>query len=250
MKFAIIRCLIDFKRVKLPEILPHPNGEALEPWIEDCSLYLSSPNAPSKHDVLVTLLLSILAGHRRYAHVTRIRCDHVNPSLLGMSRIVSEDSLRLSLLKILDEKDVVWLQKHLYKCYQPLLDIPWILDVDTTVKVLYGKQEGAVVGYNPKKPGRPSHTYHTFFIANLRLILDVEVQPGNQMASSYTSPDLWSLLERIPRHQWPQLIRGDCAFGTDGVMSVAEEKGIPYLFKIKQTKNVKRLIEKLMLNQE
>ena len=31
-------------------------------------------------------------------------------------------------------------------------------------------------GYNPKKPGRPSHTYHTFSIANLRLILDVEVQ--------------------------------------------------------------------------
>ena len=39
-------------------------------------------------------------------------------------------------------------------------------------------------------------------------------------------------------------------FGTDGVMSVAEEKGIPYLFKIKQTKNVKRLVERLMLNQE
>lgn len=32
-------------------------------------------------------------------------------------------------------------------------------------------------------------------------------------------------------------------------MSAAEEKGVPYLFKIKQTKNAKRLIEKLMLNQ-
>ena len=102
---------------------------------------------------------------------------------------------------------------------------------DTTIKVLYGKQEGAVVGYNPKKPGRPSHTYHTFSIANLGLILDVEVQPGNQMAASYTAPDLWSLLDRIPRHQWPQFIRGDCAFGSDGVMRVAEAKKIPYLFK-------------------
>lgn len=33
-------------------------------------------------------------------------------------------------------------------------------------------------------------------------------------------------------------------------MSAAEEKGVPYLFKIKQTKNAKRLIEKLMLNQD
>lgn len=225
-------------------------GNLLDPWIDDCPLSLTSPNAPGKRDVLGTLLLSILAGHRRYAHVTTIRCDHVNPSLLGMDKIVSEDSLRRALLKILDEEGVFWLQKHLYKCYQPLLEVPWILDVDTTVKVLYGKQEGAVVGYNPKKPGRPSHTYHTFSIANLRLILDVEVQPGNQMAASYTSPDLWSLLERIPRYQWPEFIRGDCAFGSDGVMRVAEEKEIPYLFKLKLTKNVKGLIERLMLNHD
>jgi hypothetical protein len=226
-------------------------GNLLEPWINDCPLHLTSPNAPSKRDVLGTLLLSILAGHRRYAHVTTIRCDNVNPSLLGMNQIVSEDSLRRSLLRIAKTAEgVAWLQTHLYKCYQPLLEVPWVLDVDTTVKVLYGKQEGAVVGYNPKKPGRPSHTYHTFSIANLRLILDVDVQPGNQMAASYTAPELWSLLERLPREHWPKFLRGDCAFGTDGVMSIAEEKGIPYLFKIKQTKNVKRLIEKLMLNQD
>lgn len=225
-------------------------GNLLDPWIDDCPLDLVSPNAPSKRDVLGTLLLSILAGHRRYAHVTTIRCDNVNPTLLGMNKIVSEDSLRRSLLKIVEEEGIAWLQKHLYLCYQAILDIPWVLDVDTTVKVLYGKQEGAVVGYNPTKPGRPSHTYHTFSIANLRLILDVEVQPGNQMAASYTAPDLWSLLDRIPRHQWPEFIRGDCAFGSDGVMRVAEEKGVPYLFKLKQTKNVKRLIEQLSFNDE
>lgn len=225
-------------------------GNLLDPWVDDCPLHLMSPNAPSKRDVLGTLLLSILAGHRRYAHVTTIRCDGVNPALLGMSKIVSEDSLRRALLKLVEEEGISWLQKHLYKCYQPILDIPWVLDVDTTVKVLYGKQEGAVVGYNPKKPGRPSHTYHTFSIANLRLILDVEVQAGNQMAASYTAPDLWALLDRIPRHQWPQFIRGDCAFGSDGVMTTAEEKGIPYLFKLKQTKNVKRLIERLSFNDE
>jgi Transposase DDE domain group 1 len=223
-------------------------GNLLDPWIKECPLYLVSPNAPSKQDVLGTLLLSILAGHKRYAHVTAIRCDQVNPSLLGMSKIVSEDSLRRALLKIVEEEGISWLQKHLYRCYQPLLEVPWVLDVDTTVKVLYGKQEGAVVGYNPKKPGRPSHTYHTFSIANLRLILDVEVQAGNEMAASYTSPDLWSLLESLPQEQWPEFIRGDCAFGTDGVMRVAEEKGIAYLFKIKQTKKVKRLIEKLLLD--
>ena len=39
----------------------------------------------------------------------------------------------------------------------PLLDEPWVLDVDTTIKPPYGEQEGAELGYNPHKPGRPSH---------------------------------------------------------------------------------------------
>lgn len=221
-------------------------GDLFDPWVEDCPLQLTSPNAPTNRDILGTLLLSVLAGHTRYSHITTIRCDGVNPRLLGMTKMVSEDSMRRALLKIKEVAGIAWLQKHLNKCYAPLLNVPWILDVDTTIKVLYGKQEGAVVGYNPKKPGRPSHTYHTYSIATLRLVLDVEVQPGNQSAASYSAPDLWALLERIPRHQWPQFIRGDCAFGTDGVMSKAEEKALPYLFKLKSTPNVKRLIERLM----
>jgi hypothetical protein len=30
------------------------------------------------------VLLSVPAGRRRYAHITALRCDPVNPSLLGM----------------------------------------------------------------------------------------------------------------------------------------------------------------------
>ncbi len=197
-----------------------------------------------------TLLLSVLSGHKRYAHITAIRSDGVNPGLLDMKKIVSEDSLRRGLQRIEAEPGKLWLQKHLHMCYDPLLSVPWILDVDTTVKVLYGKQEGAVVGYNPKKPGRPSHTYHTYFIGNLRLVLDVEVRAGNQSSSSYSAPDLRALLSQIPKNNWPQFIRGDCGFGTDRVMSDAEDIGVAYLFKLKITKNVKNLIEKVMLNNE
>jgi hypothetical protein len=31
------------------------------------------------------------------------------------------------------------------------------LDLDSSVVTRYGEQEGAKVGYNPRKPGRPSH---------------------------------------------------------------------------------------------
>ena len=63
-----------------------------------------------------------------------------------MSKVVSEDSLRRALLKVDEERAITWLQKHLNHCYSLLLSEPWVLDMDVTVKVLYGKQEGAVRG--------------------------------------------------------------------------------------------------------
>ena len=52
-------------------------------WQKSCPLSYTSPNAPGKADALGTWMLSVLAGHKRYSHVTAIRCDGVNPGLLG-----------------------------------------------------------------------------------------------------------------------------------------------------------------------
>lgn len=139
-----------------------------------------------------------------------------------------------------------WLRKTLLNTYLPILGESWILDVDTTIKTLYGKQEGAVVGYNHPKPGRPSHTYHSYMVANLRLILDVDVHAGNESASKYTAPGIWSLLSHIPRSCWPSFLRGDCGFGTDQIMTESEKLNLPYLFKLKKTGLVKELVRSHM----
>jgi hypothetical protein len=117
-------------------------GGLFESWVAGCPLYLTSPNAPSKRDILGTVMLSVLAGHRRYAHITALRCDPVNPPLLGMAKVVSEDAVRRALGKIAEEAGRAWLQEQLDYCTRPLLGEPWILDVDTTVKPLSGHQEG------------------------------------------------------------------------------------------------------------
>src|SRR4029077_16937196 len=95
------------------------------------------------------------------------------------------DAVRRNLGKIEEAPGLTWLQDHLDYFVAPLLDEPWALDVDTTIKPLYGEQEGAELGYNPHKPGRPPafagaglHCYHTYMLSNLRLVLSVDVQPG------------------------------------------------------------------------
>ena len=220
-------------------------GHLFDRWVEDCPLHYTSNNAPQKVDVLGSFLLSILSGHTRYAHMTSLLCDRVNAKLLGMKKVISDDSARRALKRIDEAAGVEWLQQHLQYSYSPLLQEDWILDCDTTVKPLYGHQEGAEMGYNPHKPGRPSHTFHTYMMASLRLVLDVEVRAGTQTAASYSAPGLWALLERLPQAHWPKLIRGDCDWGNETILCEAERRRVNYLFKVRQSKYVKALIYKL-----
>jgi hypothetical protein len=214
-------------------------------WLESCPLAYSSPNAPSKAEVLGTWMLSMLAGHRRYSHVTTIRCDGINPELLGMRKVISEDALRKALARMPETEGTAWLDSHLSDSVAPLLDAAWILDTDTTIKPLYGHQEGAVIGYNPRKPGRPSHAYHTYLMAGLRQVLGVEVCAGNEHTAKHAQPGLLKVLDALPADRKPRLVRGDNAFGNDAMMTALEERQQPYLFKLKLSKNAKRHIGRL-----
>jgi hypothetical protein len=219
-------------------------------WVEDCPLRYTSGNAPEKRDVLGTLVLSVLAGHWRYAHINAIRGDGINPELLGMTKVASEDSVRRGMKAMDEAASGRWMKEHLKASYEPLLQEPWILDVDTTVKPLYGHQQDAVVGYNPTKPGRPSHGYHSYFVANIRMVLDMEVQAGNQTAPSFAQPELWSFLDGLAERDRPIFLRGDSHWGAERAMVGAEERRLGYLFKLKQSANVKKLIGQIFTKQQ
>ena len=218
-------------------------------WVEECPLEYRSPNESSKRDILGTWLLSILSGHRRYSHVTTIRADGVNPGLLGMKEGVSEDTLRRALQAIEEESGYQWMQRHIDKSVLTLIGAPWILDVDVTIKALYGKQEGAEVGFNPKKPGRPSHAYHTYQMAGLRLVLGVDVEAGNHSHGVYTMPGLMKILDKLPDDKQPYLVRGDAGLGSEDMLSSLERRNRRYLFKLRITANVKRYIERVFWNE-
>ena len=103
-----------------------------------------------------TVLLSVLSGHWRYAHINGVRGDGINPGLLGIGGTVSEDAVRLAMGRIEEKQGLDWLSEQIVGSIAPVLGLPWILDMDVTVKPLYGHQQGAQIGYNPQKPGRPA----------------------------------------------------------------------------------------------
>ena len=239
-----------------------------ERWVACCPMAYTSPNAPATRDVLGTWLLSILDGQRRYAHVAGLRGDAVAPQILGMKKIVSDESLRRALAHLAPKpslrfpeaerlrreaqlaQSTKWMDQALAESTWEALSTDWILDCDVTVKPLYGHQDGAQISYNPTKPGRPSHAIHTYWIANLRLVLDAQVQSGKDHAARHSLPNLRRLLEALPPEKRPRLVRGDLAFGNEVVMADLESQAQAYLFKLRQSVGVKSLIERQWSRQD
>src|SRR3569832_1070046 len=214
-------------------------------WIAQCPLRYSSPNAPAVRDVLGTSVLAILSGACRYAHVTALRGDQVNPQGLGMTRVVSEDSLRRAFQGQDAAELANWQRASLLATCAPALEQPWIADLDVTIKPIYGRQEGAELGYNPHKPGRPSHAYHTVFVRTLRVALDVEVRSGKEHAAIHGLENLWRLWEQLTPARRPWLVCGDANYGNERMMSQCEARAQNYLFRQRNTPGVEKLIHLL-----
>lgn len=221
-------------------------GGRWEQLLSGCPLVYHGNRGSGAAKVMATVLLSVLSGHWRYAHINAVRGDGINPGLLGVEGTVSEDVVRLAMRRLGQEKGEPWVRGQIVDCIAAALVMPWILDIDVSVKPIFGHQEGAEIGYNPHKPGRPSHVYHSYFVANLRLSLGVEVRGGKEHAAAHGLPGMWQMLSELPRERWPTFVRGDCGNGNEAVMAECEERGLPYLFKLRHTAGVKQLVRTLL----
>jgi len=87
-------------------------------------------------------------------------------------------------------------------------------------------------------------------VGHLRLCMGVQVRPGNETSGSFGLEPLTQWLERTPGDRWPEFVRGDIGYGTQTWMLELEARGLGYLFKLRQTKNVKELIALCELKSE
>ena len=105
-------------------------GARWDELLGDCPLRYTGNRGSGAKNVLGTMLLSVLAGHWRYAHINSVRGDGVSPGLLGMNGTVSEDVVRGALYRIDEAQGLAWLGRHLRECIKPVLSHSWILDFD------------------------------------------------------------------------------------------------------------------------
>lgn len=119
-------------------LLPHfadfmKTADLFDPWVAGCPLRYSSPNAPAVRDILGTMMLSVLTGQNRYAHITTLRGDGVAAKVMGMKKVGSEDSVRRAFQEEDSEAVAACMRAHLRRTWEPLPHRSWLFSLNCRI---------------------------------------------------------------------------------------------------------------------
>lgn len=87
-----------------------------------------------------------------------------------------------------------------------------VFDLDSTVLTVYGRQQQAQVGYNPKKRGRPSYLPLLCFEGQTQDCWEGSYHPGNTSVATVTIPLLERAFAKLPERSEAVRLRADGAF--------------------------------------
>jgi len=132
------------------------------------------------------------------------------------------------------------ISQNLHKANQTDRVVEIGLDTDSTVATVYGKQEGAEVGYNPNKKGRPSYSIKAAFIANNGDCVNLRLDGGKSHSKEGFKEFFENTTSLLPSNYRVSFLRLDKGFfGEDTFASSIPdnkweevEKGSLYLTEI------------------
>lgn len=120
-----------------------------------------------------------------------------------------------------------------------------IFDVDSTVLVRYGKQEGAKVGYNPLKRGRPSYHPLLCFEGQRKDFWHGELRPGDAHTASGTRALLAACFAKIPTGIRLRIVRADKGFYDHTLIEWLEAHRARFVIVARLTAPIKRKLPHL-----
>ena len=186
-----------------------------------------SNNQIASVDVMLSWFYGLALGAQRFEHFTRYRRDRLLGELLGIERFGSPDTLRRLFLRF-DYRQVTEVSERLMRYslsrLRPIL-MGHTLDLDSTILCRYGEQEGSLKGYNPKKPGRPSHHPLVAFLAEGRRLLWAALRSGNSGSANGCVEFLKQALTVLPDGQQARLGPSRLGIFREAIVGVSGEPG-------------------------
>ena len=203
-------------------------------------------------DAMLLTIVGLIGGARSLLQVVRLWSDEVLRSCSGWLRI-PDDSTLGRLFKQVRLGQIVQFETVVHQVRRRVWRLAlrsggatvgaqrrlWI-DVDSTVKTVYGEPEGAAKGYNPHKRGAKSYHPLLAFCTATKEILQGWLRTGNAYTSNGVVEFMQQLLAHLPTRV-QVVFRGDSGFFVGALLALLEARGHGYLIKVK-LKNLTALL--------
>jgi hypothetical protein len=207
----------------------------------------------STGELVLAMLYPIILGIKRLETTRLLRTNGLFQYLTGLESYPHATTLQRFL-----KHTAVGLIPRLRSLHDKLLNkleiLPkakrrtrFVFDLDSTVLVVYGNQEGAERGYNPAKRGRRSYHPLLAFEGDSQQFWAGEFRPGNLHTATGTLDLLTECLRKIPavHGRLPVFFRGDKGFYDRAVVEWLDNLKIGFAIVAKITAPVKRKLANL-----
>lgn len=210
--------------------------------------YVRLPQRRSEYhssELILALIFAIIMGLRRINKTDILQYNGAFLEMLGLKRFPDQSTLR-RFLKRLPPKTIRQIARlhdslRAYLFPFPKKRTSLVFDLDSTVLIIYGRAEGARVGYNPKKPGRRSYHPLLCFEEGFQEFWHGSLRPGNAGASTGAVPFMKVCLTKAPSTIARSRIRFrmDSGFYGSPVIRFLDASGCGFVMVAREYKNIK-----------
>ena len=206
-------------------------------------------NRYSSGEMLLALLYPILLGLDRIETTQLLRQNGVFQYLTGLPSYPDATSLRRFLLRV--APTILPKLRALHDRFLHRFTVHrgaparLIFDVDSTVLVVYGKQEQARVGYNPIKRGRPSYHPLLCFEGQSRDFWHGELRPGDVHTAAGAIDLLSACFAKVPAEVRSIIVRGDKGFYDRALVDWLDARRASFVIVARLTGPIKRKLAHL-----
>ena len=196
--------------------------------------------------MIMALVYPVILGLDRLETASFLRCNGTFQYLTGLQSYPDPQSLRRFLLQAAPEfrEQLHRLNDQLLRQFIHLPDhrSRLILDLDSTVVTVFGRQEGAAVGYNPRYRGKRSYDPLLCLEANSSFLWDAELRRGDAGTWAGSVELLASCFLSVPSDIRELRVRADAGFGYHPVLEMLEVRPAQYAVVARMTASLKRAL--------
>lgn len=198
----------------------------------------TSPNGTGIYIKILSYALIMFAGGERFSHVLYLGSRKVLSELFGVKRLIKAGtSITRMFNKIQKMSESEKASEGIWKYLEPIIEWGKIkedwLNFDSTVLERYGQQEGAKVGYNPQKKGRPSHNPLIGFLNQSKYVVSIWNRQGNVASCNNICAFFSMSYQRVKDRIKILGIIADSGFYNRKLIEIIEEKMLVYIIAVR-----------------